>query len=32
VHTLAALARARAEEPSELERQIEENAAACFHL
>jgi len=32
IHTLAALARARAEEPTELERQIEENASACFRL
>jgi TatD DNase family protein len=32
VHTLAALARARSEEPAELERQIEQNAAACFRL
>jgi TatD DNase family protein len=30
VHTLAALAQARAEETHELERQIERNAAACF--
>jgi TatD DNase family protein len=32
VHTLAALARARCEEPAELERRIEENATACFGL
>ena len=32
VHTLAALARARDEEPAELERQIEQNATACFRL
>ncbi|HEY3549841.1 MAG TPA: TatD family hydrolase [Gaiellaceae bacterium] len=32
VHTLAVLARARAEEPAELERQIERNAAECFGL
>lgn len=32
VHTLAALARARDEEPAELERQIERNAAECFSL
>jgi TatD DNase family protein len=32
VHTLAALARARGQEPAELERQIEENATACFGL
>jgi TatD DNase family protein len=32
VHTLAALARARGEEPDELERQIEQNAADCFGL
>jgi TatD DNase family protein len=32
VHTLAALAQARGEEPAELERQIEENANACFGL
>jgi TatD DNase family protein len=32
VHTLAALARARGEEPDELERRIEENATACFVL
>jgi TatD DNase family protein len=32
VHTLAALARARGEEPAELERQIERNAAECFAL
>jgi TatD DNase family protein len=32
VHTLEALARARNEEPSELERQIEQNAARCFGL
>ena len=31
-HTLAALARARDEEPTELERQIEQNAAECFLL
>jgi TatD DNase family protein len=32
VHTVAALARARGEEPDELERQIEGNASACFGL
>jgi len=32
VHTLAALAQAREEEPAALERQIEENASACFGL
>jgi TatD DNase family protein len=32
VHTLAALARARRQEPAELERQIEKNATACFGL
>jgi TatD DNase family protein len=32
VHTVAALARARGEEPAELERQIEGNASACFGL
>jgi Tat protein secretion system quality control protein TatD with DNase activity len=32
VHTLAALARARGEEPAELERQIEQNARECFAL
>jgi TatD DNase family protein len=32
VHTLAALARARGEEPTELEPQIERNAAECFSL
>ena len=32
VHTLAALARTRGSEPSELERQIELNASACFGL
>jgi TatD DNase family protein len=32
VHTLAALAQARGEEPDELEAQIESNAAACFGL
>jgi TatD DNase family protein len=32
VHTLAALARARGEEPAELERRIELNANACFGL
>jgi len=32
VHTLAALAQARAEEPAELERQVERNAAECFSL
>lgn len=32
VHTLAALAQARGEEPAELERRIEENANACFGL
>ncbi|HLY86830.1 MAG TPA: TatD family hydrolase [Gaiellaceae bacterium] len=32
VHTLAALARARGEEPAGLERQIEQNAAECFSL
>jgi TatD DNase family protein len=32
VHTVAALARARGEEPDELGRQIERNAAECFGL
>ena len=32
VHTLAELARARGEEPAELELQIERNAAECFSL
>jgi TatD DNase family protein len=32
VHTVAALAQARREEPDELERQIEQNAAECFSL
>ena len=32
VHTLAALAQVRGEEPAELERQIEANASACFGL
>ena len=32
VHTLAALAAARGEEPAELERQIDANATACFGL
>jgi TatD DNase family protein len=32
VHTVAALARARGEEPAELEAQIERNASACFGL
>jgi TatD DNase family protein len=32
VHTLAALAQARGEEPEELEARIETNAAACFGL
>jgi TatD DNase family protein len=32
VHTLAALARARGEEPAELEARIERNAAECFAL
>ncbi len=32
VHTLAALAQARGEEPGELEAQIERNAAQCFGL
>lgn len=32
VHTLAALAQARGEEPAELETQIERNATACFGL
>jgi TatD DNase family protein len=32
VHTLAALAQARGEEPAELERRIERNAAECFGL
>jgi TatD DNase family protein len=32
VHTLAALAQARGQEPAELERQIERNAAECFGL
>jgi hypothetical protein len=30
VHTLAALAEARGEDPAELERQIDANATACF--
>jgi TatD DNase family protein len=32
VHTLAALAQARGQEPAELERQIERSAAECFGL
>ena len=32
VHTLQALARARGEDPTELERRIERNAAQCFAL
>jgi Tat protein secretion system quality control protein TatD with DNase activity len=32
MHTLAGLAAARDEDPSELEHQIERNAAACFGL
>jgi len=32
VHTVAALARARGEEPAELEQQIERNASTCFGL
>jgi TatD DNase family protein len=32
MHTVAALATARGEEPAELEAQIEQNAAACFRL
>ncbi len=32
VHTLAALAQARGEEPAQLERRIEQNAAECFSL
>jgi len=32
VHTLAALAQARGEEPAKLEQQIEQNAAECFSL
>jgi TatD DNase family protein len=32
VHTLAALARARDEDPAELERQVERNAEQCFGL
>jgi len=32
VHTLAALAQARGEDPAELERQIDANATACFGL
>lgn len=32
VHTLAALAQARGEEPAELEQRIERNAAECFGL
>jgi TatD DNase family protein len=32
VHTLAALARARAEEANELEQQVERNATECFSL
>jgi Tat protein secretion system quality control protein TatD with DNase activity len=32
VHTLAALAQARGEAPAELERQVDENASACFGL
>jgi TatD DNase family protein len=32
VHTLAALAQSRGEEPAALEQQIERNAAECFSL
>lgn len=32
VHTLAALAQARGQQPAELEQQIEQNAAECFSL
>jgi hypothetical protein len=32
MHTLAALAQARGEEPAELEARIEANAAVCFGL
>jgi TatD DNase family protein len=32
MHTLAALAQARDEDPDELERQIDRNATACFAL
>jgi len=32
VHTLASLAQARGDDPAELERQIEQNAAECFSL
>src|SRR5581483_1087106 len=32
VHTLAALAQARAEDPAELEHRIDANATACFGL
>jgi TatD DNase family protein len=32
VHTLVALAQARGDEPTDLERQIEQNATACFGL
>jgi len=32
MHTLAALAQARGEDPAELERQIDRNASACFGL
>jgi TatD DNase family protein len=32
LHTLAALAQARGEDPADLERQIERNAAECFSL
>jgi TatD DNase family protein len=32
VHTLAAIAEARGEDPAELEEQIERNATACFRL
>ena len=32
IHTLAALAQARGEEPAELEQQIDANATACFTL
>src|SRR5207245_4656149 len=32
VHTLAALAQARGDDPAELERQIDANATACFGL
>jgi Tat protein secretion system quality control protein TatD with DNase activity len=32
MHTLGALARARGEEPEDLEAQIDRNASACFGL